>query len=44
MIEIIEENPTYKTISIYNVCSGYRNSVYGFKWKKIKNDDIVQLT
>lgn len=41
--QIITENPTYKWQQIYNVCSGYKPSIYGYIWKKVSNNDIVQL-
>lgn len=40
--DIIKENPSYKTHNIYSVCSGAKPTIYGFKWVKILNDDIVQ--
>ena len=33
--EIIEQNQFYKWQQIYQVCSGYKPSMYGFVWKKI---------
>lgn len=40
--DIIKENPTYKRHNIYAVCSGEKPSIYGYKWIKVLNDDIVQ--
>jgi len=40
--DIIKDNPTYKTHNIYSCCSGAKPSMYGFKWVKCLNDDIVQ--
>lgn len=34
--EIISENPTYKWQNIYSVCNGYKPTIYGYKWKKVK--------
>jgi group I intron endonuclease len=41
--DIIEENPEYKRHNIYSACSGAKPSIYGFKWKKVLIDDIVQM-
>ena len=41
--DIILQNPTYKRHNIYAVCSGEKPTMYGYKWKKVKNDEeIVQ--
>lgn len=40
--DIIKENPTYKKHSIYAVCSGEKPTMYGYKWVKVLNDNIVQ--
>lgn len=40
--DIIKENPNYKKHNIYAVCSGEKPTMYGYKWCKILNDDIVQ--
>lgn len=40
--DIIKENPNFKKHNIYAVCSGEKPSIYGYKWIKILNDDIVQ--
>lgn len=42
VMQIIEENPTYKKHNIYAVCSGEKPSMYGYKWIKVLIDDIVQ--
>lgn len=34
--EIIKENPNYKWQNIYSVCNGYKPTIYGFIWRKIK--------
>lgn len=34
--EIIKSNPTYKWQNIYAVCNGYKPSIYGYIWYKIK--------
>lgn len=39
---LLQENPTYKRHNIYAVCSGEKPSIYGYKWKKVKINDIVQ--
>ncbi len=40
--DIIIDNPTYKVHNIYACCSGEKPSMYGFKWVKVLNNDIVQ--
>lgn len=40
--DIITENPHYKKHNIYAVCSGEKPTIYGYIWKKIIKDDIVQ--
>ena len=40
--DILQENPNWKRHNIYAVCSGEKPSIYGYKWKKIKNEDIVR--
>lgn len=40
--DIIKENSNYKKHNIYAVCSGEKPTMYGYKWCKILNDDIVQ--
>ena len=34
--EIIENNPNYKWQNIYAVCNGYKPTIYGYIWRKIK--------
>ncbi len=34
--EIIEINPNYKWQNIYSVCNGYKPTIYGCIWRKIK--------
>lgn len=34
--EIIEQNPDYKWQNIYSVCNGYKPTIYGYKWIKVK--------
>jgi group I intron endonuclease len=34
--EIIKNNPNYKWQNIYSVCNGYKPSIYGYIWRKIK--------
>ncbi len=34
--EIIEINPNYKWQNIYSVCNGYKPTIYGYIWRKIK--------
>lgn len=40
--DILSANPNWKRHNIYAACSGEKPSIYGYKWKKIKNEDIVQ--
>lgn len=40
--DIIKENSNYKKHNIYAVCSGEKPSMYGYIWRKILIDDIVQ--
>lgn len=40
--DILVENPNWKRHNIYAACSGEKPSIYGYKWEKIKNNDIVQ--
>lgn len=40
--DILIENPNWKRHNIYAVCNGEKPSIYGYKWEKIKNEDIVQ--
>lgn len=40
--DITDENPSYKRHNIYSVCSGAKPSMYGFVWKKVLKEDIVQ--
>lgn len=42
--DILQENPNWKRHNIYAVCSGEKPSMYGYKWKKIKCEDIVQTS
>jgi len=42
VIDIVNKNPSYKKHNIYSCCSGAKPSIYGYKWIKILNDDIVQ--
>jgi len=34
--EIIKSNPNYKWQNIYSVCNGYKPTIYGYIWCKIK--------
>lgn len=34
--EIIKSNPNYKWQNIYSVCNGYKPTIYGYIWRKIK--------
>lgn len=34
--KIIKDNPNYKWQNIYAVCNGYKPSIYGYIWRKIK--------
>jgi hypothetical protein len=40
--DILVENPNWKRHNIYAACSGEKPSIYGYKWKKVKCEDIVQ--
>lgn len=40
--EILKEHPEWKRHNIYAVCSGEKPSIYGYKWKKVLKDEIVQ--
>lgn len=40
--EILKEHPEWKRHNIYAACSGEKPSIYGYKWKKILKDEIVQ--
>jgi len=40
--DILKENPNWKRHNIYAACSGEKPSIYGYKWKKVLKDDIVQ--
>jgi group I intron endonuclease len=40
--DILEEHPEWKRHNIYAACSGEKPSIYGFKWKKVLKEDIVQ--
>lgn len=40
--EILIEHPEWKRHNIYAACSGEKPSIYGYKWKKILKEDIVQ--
>lgn len=40
--DILKEHPEWKRHNIYAACSGEKPSIYGYKWKKILKDDIVQ--
>ena len=40
--DILLENPSWKRHNIYAACSGEKPSIYGYKWKKVKHEDIVQ--
>ena len=42
MYDILKENPEWKRHNIYAVCSGEKPSIYGYIWKKVLKDDIVQ--
>ena len=42
--DILQENPNWKRHNIYAACSGEKPSIYGYKWKKIKCEDIVQTS
>ena len=34
--EIIKFNPNYKWQNIYSVCNGYKPTIYGYIWRKVK--------
>lgn len=34
--DIIKVNPNYKWQNIYSVCNGYKPTIYGYVWRKIK--------
>lgn len=34
--DIIKVNPNYKWQNIYSVCNGYKPTIYGYIWRKIK--------
>ncbi len=34
--DIIQQNPNYKWQNIYSVCNGYKPTIYGYIWRKIK--------
>lgn len=34
--DIIQQNPNYKWQNIYAVCNGYKPTIYGYIWRKIK--------
>lgn len=34
--DIIKANPNYKWQNIYSVCNGYKPTIYGYVWRKIK--------
>lgn len=40
--DILLEHPEWKRHNIYAVCSGEKPSIYGYKWKKILKNEIVQ--
>lgn len=40
--DILLEHPDWKRHNIYAACSGEKPSIYGYKWKKVLKDDIVQ--
>ena len=42
--EILKEHPEWKRHNIYAVCSGEKPSIYGYKWKKVLKDEIVQTS
>lgn len=43
LMDIINENPTYKKHNIYAVCSGEKPTMYGYIWeKRLINEDIVR--
>lgn len=42
--DILTENPNWKRHNIYAACSGEKPSIYGYKWKKVKCEDIVQTS
>ena len=41
---ILKEHPEWKRHNIYAVCSGEKPSIYGYKWKKVLKDEIVQTS
>jgi group I intron endonuclease len=44
MLKVIENNPTFRALSIYATCDGYQKTHRGYKWKKeLKNEDEVGL-
>lgn len=40
--DILLEHPEWKRHNIYAACSGEKPSIYGYKWKKVLKNDIVQ--
>lgn len=42
--DILKEHPEWKRHNIYAVCSGEKPSIYGYKWKKVLKDEIVQTS
>lgn len=40
--DILIEHPEWKRHNIYAACSGEKPSIYGYKWKKVLKEDIVQ--
>lgn len=42
--DILKEHPEWKRHNIYAACSGEKPSIYGYKWKKILKDEIVQTS
>ena len=42
--DILKEHPEWKRHNIYAACSGEKPSIYGYKWKKVLKDEIVQTS
>lgn len=40
--DILIMHPEWKRHNIYAACSGEKPSIYGYKWKKVLKEDIVQ--
>lgn len=42
--DILKEHPEWKRHNLYAACSGEKPSIYGYKWYKKKNNEIVQTS